>query len=43
MLNRLFKRGLILNPGQGEYQRLPVSSLGDEELASMLMRGEMKK
>jgi hypothetical protein len=43
MLNRLFKRGLILNPGQGEYQRLPVSSLGDEAIASMIVQGEMKK
>ncbi|PBA29859.1 hypothetical protein CKJ65_18740 [Mycobacterium intracellulare] len=43
MLNRLFKRGLIINPGQGEYQRLPVSSLGDEGLASVLIQEEMKK
>jgi hypothetical protein len=43
MFNRLFRRGLILNPGQGEYQRLPVPCLASEEAASMHTPGAMKK
>ncbi|OBJ98362.1 hypothetical protein [Mycobacterium sp. 1245852.3] len=43
ILNRLFRRGLILNPRQGEYQRLPVASSADEQLASLLVAEEMKK
>jgi hypothetical protein len=40
MLNRLFKRGLILNPRQGEYRRLAVSSSPSESDASCVPEGK---
>lgn len=43
MLSRLFQRGFILNPGQGEYQRLPVSSPASEEPPTSGTSEEMKK
>ena len=43
MLNRLFTRGLILKPGQGEYRRLPDSSPASEETGSSRTREEVKK
>ena len=43
MLSRLCKRGLILNPGMGEYRRLPDSSPASEEKASSRAHEEMKK
>jgi hypothetical protein len=43
MLRRLFQRGLILNPRQGEYRRLPDSSPADEEACSSRTREEVKK
>ena len=43
MLRRLFQRGLILNPRQGEYRRLPDSSPASEEMSSSRTPEEMKK
>lgn len=43
MLSRLFQRGLILNPRQGEYRRLPVSSPPSEETPPSRTPEEMKK
>ena len=43
MLRRLFRRGLILNPRQGEYRRLPDSSPTSEETPSSRTPEEMKK
>ncbi|WP_343577472.1 AAA family ATPase [Mycobacterium sp.] len=43
MLRRLFERGLILNPRQGEYRRLPDSSPPSEEICSSRVGEEMKK
>lgn len=43
MLNRLSKRGLILNPRQGEYRRFPDSSLPSEETRSPRVGEEVRK
>ena len=43
MLRRLFRRGLILNPRQGEYRRLPDSSPASEETPPSRTPEEMKK
>ena len=43
MLRRLFERGFILNPRQGEYRRLPDSSPPSEEMGSSRGGEEMKK
>jgi hypothetical protein len=43
MLRRLFERGMILNPRQGEYRRLPDSSPPSEEMGSSRGGEEMKK
>jgi AAA domain len=43
MLRRLFERGFILNPRQGEYRRLPDSSPPGEEMGSSRVGEEMKK
>lgn len=42
MLNRLFKGGLILNTGMGEYRRLPGSSPPGEEARPACAREEVK-
>ena len=43
MLRRLFRRGLILNPRQGEYRRLPDTSPACEETPPSRTPQEMKK